>query len=262
MNARILLAILTLAGPTQLCMALQARPDSQAPSTSPPPAAPPPALKPVLAEDVYKNVQIFKGKPATVLLPAMLAIRGLIGVDCTYCHTPYNWEKDDSPQKPKTRQMFEMMGYIDKNFFAGENKVSCWTCHRGEPKPTFFKPDPEITKLANQSITIAPGDEKKPAEQVFKDIEMLKGVPAERLPAIMAFFSASLGVRCTHCHVESAYEKDKAEKKRAREMLSMVHDTLTKYYNGNGPIGCFGCHHGQTKPELEGRKPAIGSSGF
>jgi hypothetical protein len=77
---------------------------------------------------------------------------------------------------------------------------------------------------------------------------MMKGIPAERLRGIMAFFSTSLGVRYTYCHFGGAYDK---EKPKRRALLSMVHDTLNKYYNGNGPIGCYGCHHGQTEPEPE-----------
>jgi hypothetical protein len=39
-----------------------------------------------LAEDVFKNIQTFKGKPAARVIPAMDALTGLLGVQCTYCH--------------------------------------------------------------------------------------------------------------------------------------------------------------------------------
>src|SRR5689334_19494125 len=50
---------------------------------------------PVRAEDVYKNIETLKGKPATTVLLAMNGIRGSLGVSCTYCHTQYEWEKND-----------------------------------------------------------------------------------------------------------------------------------------------------------------------
>ena len=52
----------------------------------------------VRAEDVYKNIQMFKGKPAARVIPAMDALTGLLGVKCDYCHVDKQWEKDDSPQ--------------------------------------------------------------------------------------------------------------------------------------------------------------------
>jgi hypothetical protein len=58
---------------------------------------------PVRAEEVFKNIEIFKGKPATQVLIAMNAIRGNLGVSCTYCHTQFEWDKNDKPAKESTR---------------------------------------------------------------------------------------------------------------------------------------------------------------
>ena len=53
------------------------------------------------------------------------------------------------------------------------------------------------------------GHEQEPAEQVFKNIQWLKGIPAGRLLLIMNLgYSRALGVTCTHCHVESDFSKD------------------------------------------------------
>ena len=46
------------------------------------------------------------------------------------------------------------------------------------------------------------GRETQPAESVFKNIKILKGVPAGRLVNIMNMgFGRSLGVSCGFCHV-------------------------------------------------------------
>src|SRR2546423_537024 len=37
-------------------------------------------------EDVYKNIQVFKGLPADQLFITMRFIRASLGVACTYCH--------------------------------------------------------------------------------------------------------------------------------------------------------------------------------
>ncbi len=203
---------------------------------------------PVRAEDVYKNIETFKGKPATTVLLAMNAIRGNLGVSCTYCHTQYEWDKNSKPAKETTRKMFKMLGYIEGTYFDHKNKVTCWTCHRGhpdQPRPTEKPPE-----QAQQYIHLTPDEERKPAEEVFHNIQNLKSVPAGKLPFVMNFFAQSLGVKCSHCHVPDQWEKDDVEaKKTARKMLNMVHDVLHEYYGGNRPISCSGCHQGKVKPE-------------
>src|SRR5579884_3094681 len=97
--ARILVAALAIITP--LCQA-QTSNSQAAPTATPPVSQPDSQLGlngPVHAEDVFKNIEIFKGKPATTVLIAMNAIRGNLGVSCTYCHTQYEWEKNDKPAK-------------------------------------------------------------------------------------------------------------------------------------------------------------------
>jgi hypothetical protein len=229
---------------------------NQTPSQQPPAnAAPSPAQAdsqlgmngPVRAEDVFKDIEIFKGKPATQLLVAMNSFPRTLGTSCTYCHTQYEWNKNDKPAKEKTRKMFQMMGYIEETYFDHKNKVTCWTCHRGHPD----QPHPsERLHEAEKFIQISPELENKPAEEVFKNIRTLKGLPAGRLPLVMNFFSQSLGVKCTHCHVQAQWAKEDVEAKQtARKILSMVSDVIHKYYGKGGPISCSGCHQGKVKPE-------------
>jgi Photosynthetic reaction centre cytochrome C subunit len=103
------------------------------------------------------------------------------------------------------------------------------------------------------------GQENKPAEEVFKNIRMLKGMPAARLLKIMELgYARSLGVNCTHCHVVGAWEKDdKPTKQIARDMVTMVaainNEYLKKIKNLKSAtpiVNCTTCHRGQTKPAL------------
>ena len=126
------------------------------------------------------------------------------------------------------------------------------------PTPT---PAPEfdqaaaIAKLKEQ----IKGKEQEPAEKVFKNIQILKGMPAGRILAIMEFgFSRSLGVSCTHCHVPEKFEsEDKAQKQIARDMWTMMGKINTellkniKNLKSESPtINCTTCHRGQIKPAL------------
>src|SRR5918993_1648589 len=83
------------------------------------------------------------------------------------------------------------------------------------------KPFDQEAALAELRKRIA-GQENKPAEEVFKNIRLLKGVPAGRLLRVMEMgYARSLGVNCTHCHVAGEWEKeDKPTKQIAREMAA------------------------------------------
>jgi hypothetical protein len=101
------------------------------------------------------------------------------------------------------------------------------------------------------------GKENMPAESVFKNIKIFKGVPAARVVNIMGRgFSPALGVSCGFCHVVGQYEKeDRKEKQTARVMYAMV-EAINKDYlvklaepGRNQPtVNCSTCHRGMTRP--------------
>jgi hypothetical protein len=120
------------------------------------------------------------------------------------------------------------------------------------------KPFDQAQALADLRKTIA-GQENKPAGEVFKNIQMLKAMPAGRLLRVMELgYAKSLGVNCTHCHVAGQWEKeDKPTKQITRDMAAMVAvintEQLKKIKNLKSPdpvINCTTCHRGQTKPAL------------
>ena len=85
------------------------------------------------------------------------------------------------------------------------------------------------------------------AEKKYKNIQMFKGLPADRIESIMFAFKNSLGVECTYCHVKDQFEKDdKTTKQTARKMISIVRDSNAKL--GSARVSCFTCHRGQPRP--------------
>lgn len=89
----------------------------------------------------------------------------------------------------------------------------------------------------------------KLAEEQFKNIQVLKGIPADQLIPSMQFISASLGVECEHCHVEHANEKDdKKPKKTAREMIKMMLAINKDNFEGRREVTCYSCHRGAADP--------------
>ncbi|HEX5708238.1 MAG TPA: c-type cytochrome [Pyrinomonadaceae bacterium] len=113
------------------------------------------------------------------------------------------------------------------------------------------------------------GREEQPAEQVFKNVQVMKGVPAGRFLRIMQMgYARSLGVNCAHCHVPGQWESDeKPTKGVAREMILMTRaindEHLKKIKNlrsATPAVNCTTCHRGETKPALnlpvEPQRPA------
>jgi hypothetical protein len=94
----------------------------------------------------------------------------------------------------------------------------------------------------------APPDPNK-AEGRFKNIQALKGYPADDVVPAMQFISAALGVDCDYCHVERAPEKDdKKEKQTARKMITMELAINHDNFEGHTSVTCMSCHHGSTRP--------------
>jgi photosynthetic reaction center cytochrome c subunit len=89
----------------------------------------------------------------------------------------------------------------------------------------------------------------KTAEQVYKNIQQLKGTPADQLNAAMQFISVSLGVECEACHVGGKFDADdKNTKKTAREMMAMTAAINKNSFNGRQQVTCYSCHRGSLRP--------------
>ena len=90
----------------------------------------------------------------------------------------------------------------------------------------------------------------KTAGQEFKNIQVLKDIPADELIPTMQFISASLGVTCEFCHVERQMDKDdKKTKKTAREMMRMMQAINQNNFSGQREVTCNTCHRGAVHPE-------------
>lgn len=105
----------------------------------------------------------------------------------------------------------------------------------------------ETTELPSLDPLPASSKEER-AEQKYKNIQLLRGIPSERLTKIMFSFKASLGVDCTYCHIKDEFEKDdKPAKQVARKMIQLTRDTNNKL-GSMTHVTCFTCHRGQTRP--------------
>jgi len=96
---------------------------------------------------------------------------------------------------------------------------------------------------------------KKASEQ-FKNIQVLKDLPADQLYPTMHFMADSLGVQCVDCHVGvpgqvDGEKDDKQMKRTARKMLAMTMEINKANFDGksgNRTVTCYTCHRGSRQP--------------
>ena len=102
------------------------------------------------------------------------------------------------------------------------------------------------------------------AEPQYKNLKVLpKNTTKKQMDSVMHHFTASLGVKCNHCHQYNAEQKsmdfasDANEKKGiARDMMKMTQKLNKKYFHVNNPksltadleISCYSCHNGKAHP--------------
>ncbi|HYI09680.1 MAG TPA: c-type cytochrome [Thermoanaerobaculia bacterium] len=121
-------------------------------------------------------------------------------------------------------------------------------------------PDDE-NKHVKELMAAIKGKENRPAGEVFKNVQMMKDVPAGRFLKIMdTGFNKALGTTCDHCHAEDRWEADEKRPKRAaREMMVLVNqinDSLQKLQDidtSDATVNCTTCHRGYVKPATQMR---------
>jgi photosynthetic reaction center cytochrome c subunit len=160
-------------------------------------SAPP---KPLMAEQVFKNVQVLKGIGVNEFMGTMGIFSAALGMSCEDCHAAddSSWENyaKDSPKKVMARMMVTMMATINKTSFGGRQVVTCYTCHRGSDRPgvtpnlaTLYgslPPDDPVDVI--QQARLAP-----PADEVLdKYIAAVGG--AQRLAALTSFTATGVSV--------------------------------------------------------------------
>jgi len=103
--------------------------------------APPATAKPLMVDDVFKNVQALKGISVDDFLLTMGIMCAAVGSDCVGCHPAAGTDQVDwafdTPRKRTARRMVQMVQTINKDNFGGRQVVTCWTCHRGRDRPVM-----------------------------------------------------------------------------------------------------------------------------
>lgn len=94
------------------------------------------------------------------------------------------------------------------------------------------------------------------AEEVFKNIRVLRGIPVDEFMGTMGIFSAALGMSCEDCHSSSDttwenYALDTSPKKvTARRMVQMMSSINQASFGGRQVVTCYTCHRGNSRPKV------------
>jgi photosynthetic reaction center cytochrome c subunit len=148
--------------------------------------------KPLLADQVFKNIQVLKGIPVDDFMETMGLMTAALQFDCSDCHTgagtdTVDWAAD-TPRKRTARRMVTMVAKINMENFGGRQMVTCWTCHRNRDKP-MVTPNMDIiygtpTLEPDDVITPVPGT---PSAQSILDKYIEASGGAQRLAGLTSF---------------------------------------------------------------------------
>ena len=94
------------------------------------------------------------------------------------------------------------------------------------------------------------------AEQVFKKVDILRGIPVDEFMDTMGMFAAALSLNCIDCHVPEsvgAWERfadETPQKVTTRRMLRMVDEINKNNFSGVRSVTCYTCHRGDMRPKI------------
>jgi hypothetical protein len=155
--------------------------------------------KPLLAEQAFKNIQVFKGLPVDDFMETMGIMAASLDFDCSDCHVgagtdQVNWAADTS-RKQMARLMVTMVANINKNNFGGRQLVTCWTCHRNRDKPLVTP----VMDTIYGTVTIEPDDvivatEGLPSPESILDKYIQAAGGAQRLASLKSFVGKGTSV--------------------------------------------------------------------
>ena len=150
-----------------------------------------PQEKPLMADDIFKNIQVLRGLTVDQFMGTMGFIAAALSMNCSECHHTGSAEKyaDDTPMKQTARKMILMVNGLNKANFGGKRMVTCYSCHRSDARPkvtpslaeqygTPPPDDPDELEIPDAPSATAP----KPDQILDKYIQALGG--AQRLASI------------------------------------------------------------------------------
>jgi photosynthetic reaction center cytochrome c subunit len=258
----------------------------------------PDPIDPIAKEDLagqkssalYKNVKVLGDLDVAEFQRLMASITAWVAPTqgCAYCHgADGNFASDALYTKVVARRMLQMTRHINADYksHVAQVGVTCYTCHRGQPVPSYIWFDQNSPAAGMAVASSVAGDSALPSA-IFKPfldeakeirVNSTTALPsgdrqsikqAEYTYGLMIHMSNALGVNCTFCHNTRAFSnwaQSTPQRVNAWYGIRMVRELNVDYLeslNGVfpakrlGPLGdvpkvnCTTCHQGAYKPLL------------
>jgi photosynthetic reaction center cytochrome c subunit len=195
-----------------------------------------------LAKDIYQNVEVLSDLSVGEFTRVMLSMTEWVAPaeqkDCTYCHNIEDMADGSKYTYKVARRMLQMTRDINSNWksHVQETGVTCHTCHRGQPVPSYvWYKDPGsgrenafvgtragqnsavtglgITTIGHSSLPYDPYTPfllgslpiRVEGETALPTGNRSSIQQAEWTYSLMVHMSNSLGVNCTYCHNTRAW---------------------------------------------------------
>jgi photosynthetic reaction center cytochrome c subunit len=110
-----------------------------------------------------------------------------------------------------------------------------------------------VFAVAPASAQTAQADKPPMADDVFKNIQVLRGLTVDQFMGTMGFIAAALSMNCVECHDTSsseAFALDNPRKQMARRMILMVDAFNKTNFGGKREVTCYSCHRGDARPKV------------
>ena len=125
--------------------------------------------------------------------------------------------------------------------------MACW------PKRSNVAILASVAALVATATLTAQTPRPQMSEEVFKNIQLLKGIPVDEFMGTMGLFAAALSADCTECHTGAGteapkWEEDTPKKRTARRMIQMVAAINKDNFGGRQNVTCWTCHRGSRAP--------------
>ena len=115
-----------------------------------------------------------------------------------------------------------------------------------------------LSILGNRPFALAGGQagaEDRPllAEEAFKNVQALRGIPVDDFMATMGVMTSSLAFDCSDCHEGAGtdtvdWAADTPRKVTARRMVAMVTAINKNNFGGRQMVTCYTCHRNRDIP--------------
>ena len=191
---------------------------------------------PALTDQAFKSVVMLKGIPVDTFFEAMGMFASAMGTDCTFCHVSNayfdkNAFATPTPRIQVARGMIAMMNAINKQYFKGQPRVTCYTCHAGSQAP---RSEPDFAQqygapMEDPNARSFPVDTRISTDQVFDKYLKAIGGP-ERLAKFTSFTAKG-----TYAGFDTAFDKIPVE---LYGRAPAQHSMIVRMFNG-GSVRTF-----------------------